>query len=138
MEEWASVLKVAHQWEFESIRSLALGQIGPHATPVDLVVLGMRYGMVSWVQAGRVQLCRREEPLTHQEAARMGIEEVTNISATRHHIRPSEVRPEVNDHKIISFLQGDLHNPINTVGQDYKQNPAVMKISLRRCSWIAK
>ncbi|TFK67229.1 hypothetical protein BDN72DRAFT_752621, partial [Pluteus cervinus] len=87
VDEWASILKVAYQWEFQSIYGLALGQIEPHATPVDLVVLGGQYNIPGWMEAGRLQLCRREDPITLEEALRMGMEEAIRISAARHHIR---------------------------------------------------
>ncbi|TFK67233.1 hypothetical protein BDN72DRAFT_753217, partial [Pluteus cervinus] len=87
VEEWTSILKVAHDWEFESVRRLAIEQIEPIATPVDKVVLGETYTIPGWAEDGRVQLCIRQEPITLIEALRLGIEEVVKISTARHHIR---------------------------------------------------
>ncbi|TFK61054.1 hypothetical protein BDN72DRAFT_849993 [Pluteus cervinus] len=106
-DEWASILKVATQWEFESIVKLALERIEPLSSAVDKVVLGKDYNMPEWAIEGRVQLCRREEPITMEEAIRMGMEEVVNISTTRHHIRPSELSPELQDSTIRSILSGE-------------------------------
>ncbi|TFK62046.1 hypothetical protein BDN72DRAFT_740867, partial [Pluteus cervinus] len=86
-DEWASILKVAHDWEFESIVKLALEKIEPVSSPVDKVVLGKAYNIPEWAIEARVLLCRREEPITLEEASRMGMEEVVNISQARHHIR---------------------------------------------------
>ncbi|TFK64834.1 hypothetical protein BDN72DRAFT_924091 [Pluteus cervinus] len=79
-DEWASILKVAHNWEFESIVKLALEKIEPLSSPVDKVVLGKTYNIPEWATGARVLLCRREEPITLEEASRMGMEEVVNIS----------------------------------------------------------
>ncbi|TFK68754.1 hypothetical protein BDN72DRAFT_768848, partial [Pluteus cervinus] len=105
VDEWSSVLKVAHQWEAESIYRVALSQIEPHATAVDLVVLGARYHIADWLRKGRIGLCRREEPITLGEAIRMGTEEAIRISAARHHIRRSHVRPEVEDSTILPLVE---------------------------------
>ncbi|TFK62053.1 hypothetical protein BDN72DRAFT_777577, partial [Pluteus cervinus] len=106
-DEWASILKVAHQWEFESIFKLALENIEPVSSPVDKVVIGNAYKIPDWATEARILLCRREEPITLEEAVRMGIEEAMNISTTRHRIRSSEVRPGMKDSTIRSFLSGD-------------------------------
>ncbi|TFK61056.1 hypothetical protein BDN72DRAFT_849995 [Pluteus cervinus] len=103
-DEWASILKVAHKWGFELITKLALEKIKPLSSPVDKVVLGKTYNILEWATEGRVQLCRRAEPITMEEALRMGLEEVVNISTTRHHI--SEVPAGVQDSTIRSVLSG--------------------------------
>ncbi|TFK65317.1 hypothetical protein BDN72DRAFT_205505 [Pluteus cervinus] len=110
VDEWTSILKVARQWEAQSVYELALEQIEPNATAVDLVVLGAQYNIPEWLKMGRLGLCRRDEPLTFDEAARMGMEEAIKISAARHHIRPSEVRPDVKDSTILPLLED---KPVN-------------------------
>ncbi|TFK61055.1 hypothetical protein BDN72DRAFT_828546 [Pluteus cervinus] len=106
-DEWASILKVSHLWEFKAIFKLALQKIKPLSASVDKVVLGKAYNIPEWATEGRVQLCRRDEPITLEEAIRMGMEEVVNISKTRHHIRPSEMSPETQDSTIRSLLSGE-------------------------------
>ncbi|TFK65793.1 hypothetical protein BDN72DRAFT_772918, partial [Pluteus cervinus] len=106
-DEWASILKVAHHWEFRSIIKLALEKIEPVSSPVDKVVLGRTYNIPEWAIEARVLLCRREEPITLEEASRMGMEEVVNISQTRHHIRSSEIRSGLQDSTIRSLLSGE-------------------------------
>ncbi|TFK67228.1 hypothetical protein BDN72DRAFT_859286 [Pluteus cervinus] len=102
VEEWTSVLKVARQWEANSMYHLALSEIKPDATPLDLVVLGAQYHIADWLREGRLKLCRREERITLEEATRMGMEEAIKISAARHHIRPSKLRRDITDSKILS------------------------------------
>ncbi|TFK58604.1 hypothetical protein BDN72DRAFT_851670, partial [Pluteus cervinus] len=109
-DEWASILKVAHHWQFESIVKLALEKIEPVSSPVDKVVLGKTYNIPEWATEARVILCRREEPITLEEASRMGMEEVVSISQTRHHIRSSEIRSGMQDSTIRSLLSGEQHD----------------------------
>ncbi|TFK64833.1 hypothetical protein BDN72DRAFT_774098, partial [Pluteus cervinus] len=106
-DEWASILKIAHNWEFESIVKLALEKIEPVSSPVDKVVLGKTYDIPEWATEARILLCRREEPITLEEASRMGMEEVVNISQTRHCIRSSEIRSGMQDSTIRSILSGE-------------------------------
>ncbi|TFK61057.1 hypothetical protein BDN72DRAFT_485098 [Pluteus cervinus] len=116
-DEWASILKVAHYWEFESIIKLALEKIEPVSSPVDKVVLGKTYNIPEWAVEARVLLCRREEPITLEEASRMGIEEVVNISTTRHRIRSSEIRFGMQDSTIRSILSGEEDEEENVVAE---------------------
>ncbi|TFK65796.1 hypothetical protein BDN72DRAFT_845102 [Pluteus cervinus] len=120
-DEWASILKVAHHWEFESIFKLALENIEPISSPVDKVVIGKTYNIPEWAAEARVLLCRRDEPITLEEASRMGMEEVVNISQTRHHIRSSEIRSGIQDSAIRSLLSGE---------QADKESDKVVEITL--------
>ncbi|TFK64824.1 hypothetical protein BDN72DRAFT_962946 [Pluteus cervinus] len=121
-DEWASILKVAHNWEFESIVKLALEKIEPVSSPVDKLILGRTYNIPGWATEARVLLCRREEPITQEEGCRMGTEEVVNISQARHHIRSSEIRPGVQDSTIHSILSREQD-------EDPKEN-VVVEIAL--------
>ncbi|TFK65315.1 hypothetical protein BDN72DRAFT_773503 [Pluteus cervinus] len=115
VEEWASVLKVAHEWEFESIRKLALAQIEPIATAVDEVVFGKGYDVPAWTEKGRIRLCRREEPITPEEGVRLGLEEVLKISDIRQRIRPGNLFAVVDSSVIRALFSGDLHDVKNIV-----------------------
>ncbi|TFK57827.1 hypothetical protein BDN72DRAFT_907448, partial [Pluteus cervinus] len=52
-DEWASILKVAHQWEFESIFKLALEKIELVSSPVEKVVIGKAYDIPEWATEAR-------------------------------------------------------------------------------------
>ena len=107
LDEWASVLKVAHHWDFGAIVELAFEKIEPLASPVDKILFGKDYNMREWIAEGRIELCRRERPIILEEAFRLGMAEVVNISTTRESIRSSEVPPEIDDSDIHHLLNRD-------------------------------
>ncbi|TFK71234.1 hypothetical protein BDN72DRAFT_753212, partial [Pluteus cervinus] len=83
VEDWTSVLTVAHNWEFSAIKKLAISQLEPIASAVDRVVLGQEYNLPDWTTAGYRELCRRAEPISKAESRRLGLEAVTDISSLR-------------------------------------------------------
>lgn len=84
---WASVLHLASEWNFPSIRDLAIKNFTPSASDVDKVVFGHRYKFEEWLLPGYTGLCERKEPLTLAEAMRLGMEDVVAINEAREAIR---------------------------------------------------
>ncbi|TFK71235.1 hypothetical protein BDN72DRAFT_838005 [Pluteus cervinus] len=87
VEEWTSVLTVAHTWEFRTIQALALARIEPIASAVDKVVLGREYDLPQWAAAGYMELCQRVLPISRDEGRRLGVDIVTDISSIRDYAR---------------------------------------------------
>ncbi|TFK67232.1 hypothetical protein BDN72DRAFT_843328 [Pluteus cervinus] len=86
LEEWTSVLQVAHNWGFLSIRNHAIARLKSLTTSVDKVVLGKKYEVPEWKAIGYSELCYRESPIDRREGARLGLDDVIDISNIRHHI----------------------------------------------------
>ncbi|TFK71240.1 hypothetical protein BDN72DRAFT_765342, partial [Pluteus cervinus] len=86
VEEWTSVLNVAHTLEFRTVEALALAQIEPLASAVDKIVLGQEYDLPQWTTAGCMNLCQREDPISRDEGRRLGVDIVTDISIIRHNV----------------------------------------------------
>ncbi|EIM90917.1 uncharacterized protein STEHIDRAFT_22037, partial [Stereum hirsutum FP-91666 SS1] len=84
---WASVLHLASEWNFPSIRELAIRSFTPSASDVDKVVLGHRYRFEEWLLPGYTGLVERKEPLTLAEGTRLGMEDVVSINKARENIR---------------------------------------------------
>ncbi|TFK71236.1 hypothetical protein BDN72DRAFT_877297 [Pluteus cervinus] len=107
VEEWTSVLSVAHNWEFSAIKKLAIDRLEPIASAVDRVVLGQEYDLPDWTSAGYMELCRRENPISKAEGHRIGFDASIDISSIRHHLRS---RGEItNDSTIQSLCSGSRH-----------------------------
>ncbi|EIM82304.1 uncharacterized protein STEHIDRAFT_40441, partial [Stereum hirsutum FP-91666 SS1] len=83
---WAAVLHLATLWDFPSIRELAIECFTPSASDVDKVVLGHRYGHEEWLLPGYTGLCGRKEPLTREEGAKLGVDDVVAITQVREKI----------------------------------------------------
>jgi hypothetical protein len=85
-EKWRSVLHLSTQWEFASIRRLALNNIQP-PTPHDQLLLARTYSVDHWVIPALSALCERSAPLSLDEARRMDIEDVVLVATVREDIR---------------------------------------------------
>ncbi|KDQ59056.1 hypothetical protein JAAARDRAFT_651278 [Jaapia argillacea MUCL 33604] len=90
-EEWSSILHLATKWGYESIRSLAIREIFPLCSPIDKIVLGREYDISDWLRDAYILVCERREPITLEEARRLGLEEVVKISKALHELCASPV-----------------------------------------------
>lgn len=97
---WASVLHLASEWNFPSIRELAIQSFTPSASDVDKVVLGHRYRFEEWLLPGYTGLVERKEPLTLAESTRLGMEDVVSINMARENIRATNSRAPEREIKI--------------------------------------
>lgn len=89
VEEWTSVLHLATRWDFDDIRTLAIKELQAlPMTSVDKIVLSQRFNInTPWASAGFTALCQRPQPLTLDEARRLGIESSTRIAQKRERLR---------------------------------------------------
>ena len=72
VDEWISILRISHRWEFSSIHALALRNLKPVASPVDKIVCARTLGAEEWLVGAYTALCTRVEPLTLDEGLRLG------------------------------------------------------------------
>ncbi|EIM82231.1 uncharacterized protein STEHIDRAFT_102727 [Stereum hirsutum FP-91666 SS1] len=84
---WASVLHLATEWDFPSIRNLAIKNFTPSASDVDKIVLGHRYRFEEWLLPGYTGLCERKEPLTPEEGDRLEKQDIIAIARVREELR---------------------------------------------------
>jgi len=82
-KEWVSILTVASQLQFESIRKLAIKHLSKDASDIDRVVLGHLYGVHEWLLSAYRALTLREESLTQNEGRRLGVDDVVRIAQAR-------------------------------------------------------
>ena len=87
MTSWISVLDIATEWGFKTIRELAIQSLAPIISPVDQVAFGEKYAVEAWLLPGFRALCSREESLTLEEGRRLGLENVIAIDCARQEIR---------------------------------------------------
>lgn len=81
--EWTAILDLAANWNFKSIKALAIKNLTPIASPIDKIVLGRKHGIEEWLGDAYEAVCVRDEPLTLEDGMRLGMEDVIKISATR-------------------------------------------------------
>ncbi|KAJ7319068.1 hypothetical protein DFH08DRAFT_714299, partial [Mycena albidolilacea] len=83
VEEWASILALAHKFEMHNIRQLAIDRLALCAGPVDKIALGQQYNVDEWLGPAYLMLAARQEPITSAEGAKLGVEALVRISALK-------------------------------------------------------
>jgi hypothetical protein len=82
------VLKVATQWDFSSVRSLAVTKLSNLlVTSADRVEVGKEFDVQGWLGPAYMDLCIREEPLSLQDGQKLGIGDIIEIYRLRSLIR---------------------------------------------------
>lgn len=119
---WASVLHLASEWNFPSIRELAIRSFTPSASDVDKVVLGHRYRFEEWLLPGYTGLVERKEPLTLAEGTRLGMEDVVSINKARENIRTTNSRAPVRKNEITQDIYCQYCRQKNTYTSDGTQS----------------
>ncbi|EIW54054.1 uncharacterized protein TRAVEDRAFT_91862, partial [Trametes versicolor FP-101664 SS1] len=87
--EWHSILSLASRWELASVRALALRQLQSLALPaVDRVLLAREFDLGGrWALAAYTALCERPQPLSLDEAARLGLATATRVAQVREELQ---------------------------------------------------
>lgn len=86
-------MHLADLWGFQSIRALAIKHLVPIASDIDKIVLGKRYAIGGWLVGAYTAVCKRVAPLTEEEGARLGVQDVVRIFTVREESRPSGTKP---------------------------------------------
>jgi hypothetical protein len=88
-EEWVSVLKLATMWDFEDIRNEAINRVALMTRdPVEKIVLARTYHVEQWLVPALNDLVRRTEPLSLEEAVKLGWDYTLKIGQVREGFRP--------------------------------------------------
>lgn len=88
IEEWSSVLHLASQWDFSSLRQLAIDNLAILImSPIDRIVIGQAYHIPEWLVPAYTELCMRDDPLTLDEGKKLGMEDVITIGQLRQEVR---------------------------------------------------
>ena len=85
------MLHLSTQWDFASIRRLALNNIQP-PSPHDQLLLARAYSVDHWVTPALSALCERSAPLGLDEARQMNIEDVVLVATIREDVRNRTLR----------------------------------------------
>ncbi|KAI6094116.1 hypothetical protein EV401DRAFT_2084707 [Pisolithus croceorrhizus] len=82
-----SVLKLSTAWNFERLRQAAINALTESGiSTVDRVVLSQRYYIKNWLLPALNELARRPEPITLEEAQRMGIDIALKLASVRERV----------------------------------------------------
>ncbi|KZP04907.1 hypothetical protein FIBSPDRAFT_713531, partial [Athelia psychrophila] len=80
---WISVLHLAAEWDFATVKLLAIDNLTENATPIDKIVLGRLCCISVWLPGAYEAVCTRADPLNLEEGMKLGVEDTVRISAAR-------------------------------------------------------
>ncbi|KAI0300450.1 hypothetical protein B0F90DRAFT_1629697 [Multifurca ochricompacta] len=91
VEEWTSILKLSHQWDFIEVKTLALRELEQlEIPPLRKIVIYHSYAVDrSLLQAAYAALTIREEPITIEEGRELGLETALQLARAREIVRAS-------------------------------------------------
>ncbi|CAE6479407.1 unnamed protein product [Rhizoctonia solani] len=75
--------RLAHMFNFSELCAYLLPFAEEHLDDVDKIVFAKEFDAREWLASAHVGLCQREEPLSHQEANKLGVDSVLIISHMR-------------------------------------------------------
>jgi len=95
IEEWASILHLAHKWSFAEVKQLAIRKLEAlDVMPVDKAVWAFHYDVGrDWLATAYAALGARATPLTKAEGVRLGLDVVLKLAEVREKIRDRRHAP---------------------------------------------
>lgn len=122
VDEWTSILKLAHMWDFIEVKELAIrGLEGLHDIPaLQKVALYQKYEVDrNLLQAAYTALTVRDEPITVEEGRELGLETALLVAQARETARaPRRARSQV------SLAGAELDALINNIFTLSSSDPA--------------
>jgi hypothetical protein len=76
---WISVLRIASDWSFESVREFAIRELLPLVSSMDKIVLGQQFSITEWLLDAYHKICARNRWLTQEECNLFSKEDLFRI-----------------------------------------------------------
>jgi hypothetical protein len=111
VEEWTSILKLAHQWDFIGVKELALRELEQLVIPpLRKIVIYHSYAIDRrLLQAAYTAFAIRDEPITIEEGQELGLETALQLARAREFVRA----PATGGKRI-----KDARSPVNVAGTE--------------------
>lgn len=111
VEEWSSILKLAHQWDFNEVKVFALRELERLEMPaLDKIILYHTHDIDrNLLKAAYTALTVREEPISIEEGYQLGLETALRLAHAREFARA----PVFSDKK-----SGTPRSPVNISGSE--------------------
>ncbi|KAG8688285.1 hypothetical protein FRC09_012986 [Ceratobasidium sp. 395] len=85
--------RLANKWNFEDLRNYLLPLAEKELSDIDKIVFAQEFGIKEWLAPAHTKLCQRAEPLTTDEAVKLGVHSLLLISRMRDEFRPPTTAP---------------------------------------------
>src|SRR5579863_7567456 len=114
VEEWTSIMKLAHQWGFVSVKALALRELELlEIPPLRKIGIYQSYAIDRrLLQAAYTAFTIRDKPITLEEGQELGLETVVQLARARELVRA----PGAGGKKT-----RDAHSPVNVAGAELEE-----------------
>ncbi|KAF9642120.1 hypothetical protein BDM02DRAFT_3106039 [Thelephora ganbajun] len=92
LDQWVSLLSISTRFQLDRIRRRAISEIEghhPQLHAVDKVVLSVKHSVDPWLIPAYCDICDRTEPLTDQEAEKLGAVTTARLARARELLRKS-------------------------------------------------
>jgi hypothetical protein len=108
VEEWTSILKLAHQWDFIEVKALAIRELENLRIPaLQKIVIYQTYEVdKKYLQAAFTALAVRDEPISVEEGRELGLETALQLARAREAARAPNKR------------SGNPRSPVNIAGSE--------------------
>ncbi len=108
VEEWTSILKLAHQWDFIEVKALAIRELeNLRIPPLQRVALYQKYAIDrSLLRPALTALTIRDEPITIDEGREISLETALELAKAR----------EIARSPVFSGKKGNPRSPVNLAG----------------------
>ncbi|KAG8910707.1 hypothetical protein FRC00_007685 [Tulasnella sp. 408] len=95
--QWASAYRLAKMWEFEQLRDYIFKFLDQSVKdPFERVEFADMLGVEAWIIPALAQICQRTNPLTVEEATRLGYARLIKVCKQREKGRPAY---EISDYE---------------------------------------
>jgi hypothetical protein len=81
--EWVSVLRLAHRFDFASMRTLAIKQLSGLTTAVDRILLAREFAMDDWLRPAYIDICTMPDLIPDEDIGRLGLELFQKLARAR-------------------------------------------------------
>ncbi|KAF8600049.1 hypothetical protein BDV93DRAFT_410939, partial [Ceratobasidium sp. AG-I] len=75
--------RLANKWEFSELRAYLLPLAEKVLNDVDKIAFSREFDVKDWLSPALTKLCQRKEPLTSEEASKLGVENLLLVSRIR-------------------------------------------------------
>ena len=92
LDQWVSLLSISTRFQLDRIRRRAISKIeghSPQLSAVDKVVFAIKHSVEPWLIPAYCDICERTEPLTDQEAEKLGVVTTARLARARELLRRS-------------------------------------------------
>ncbi|KIY65850.1 hypothetical protein CYLTODRAFT_491994 [Cylindrobasidium torrendii FP15055 ss-10] len=110
ISDWRAVLKLSTMWGMSSTRQSAIQNLGRLATsdPVDAIVLAKTYDVPEWLRSGYIELVKRVQPISVDEAQLIGAQSAIQLF----HIREAALVKQAGHRGYVKYTGTLLDNDV--------------------------